>query len=97
MMLFAKPKRIRTNVMLDADILDTLDAMASLNGSSRSHLLNELLRPSIPALQELIELSVRMQKKTPKDETLKALDNLEAQLTKPVQQIPEYLKGLEKE
>ena len=61
-MLFSKPKRVRLNVMMDSDILDTLDALAMLNGSSRSHLLNELLRPSIPALNELIDLSERMKK-----------------------------------
>lgn len=96
-MLFSKPKRVRLNVMMDSDILDTLDALAMLNGSSRSHLLNELLRPSIPALNELIDLSERMKKEANQektDQTLKTLSNIEERLSKPIKQIPEYIKGL---
>ncbi len=96
-MLFSKPKRIRLNVMLDEDILSTLNELAALNGSSRSHLLNELLRPSIPALNELIDLSERMKKEANQektDQTLKTLSNIEERLNKPVKQIPDYIKGL---
>ena len=96
-MLFSKPKRIRLNVMLDEDILNTLNELAALNGSSRSHLLNELLRPSIPALNELIDLSERMKKEANQektDQTLKTLSNIEERLSKPVKQIAEYIKGL---
>lgn len=96
-MLFSKPKRVRLNVMMDSDILDTLDALVMLNGSSRSHLLNELLRPSIPALNELIDLSERMKKEANQEkteQTLKTLSNIEEQLNKPVKQIPDYIKGL---
>lgn len=83
--------------MMDSDILDTLDALGVLNGSSRSHLLNELLRPSIPALNELIDLSERMKKEANQEkteQTLKTLSNIEEQLNKPVKQIPDYIKGL---
>ena len=96
-MLFSKPKRIRLNVMLDEDILNTLNELAALNGSSRSHLLNELLRPSIPSLNELIDLSERMKKEANQEkteQTLKTLSNIEEKLNKPVKQIPDYIKGL---
>lgn len=96
-MLFSKPKRLRLNVMMDADIVDTLDSFAILNGSSRSHVLNELLRPSMPALQELLELSHHM-KNNPDSipESIESLDKLEEQLNKPVEQIPAYIKGISK-
>ena len=96
-MLFSKPKRVRLNVMLDEDILHTLNELAALNGSSRSHLLNELLRPSIPALNELIDLSERMKKQADQEKnehTLKSLSNIEEKLSKPIKQIPDYIKGL---
>lgn len=96
-MLFSKPKRIRLNVMLDEDILNTLNELAALNGSSRSHLLNELLRPSIPSLNELIDLSVRMKKEADEDKiahSLKTLDGIESKLTKPIAQIPDYIRGI---
>ena len=98
-MLFSKPKRIRLNVMLDEDILNALNELAALNGSSRSHLLNELLRPSIPALNELIDLSQRMKEQANPEktaQTLKTLNHIETQLNKPIEQIPNYIKGLQK-
>lgn len=98
-MLFSKPKRMRINVMIDSDILDTLDALCALNGSSRSHLLNEMLRPSIPAIHELLELSHRMKEQADPEktvQTLKTLSHIETQLNKPIQQIPNYIKGIQK-
>lgn len=96
-MLFTKPKRVRLNVMMDEDIIETLDRLRALNGASRSHLLNELLRPSLPALNELIELSLRMQSEANTEKTaksLKTLDDIESKLTKPMSQIPDYIRGI---
>lgn len=85
--------------MIDSDILDTLDALCALNGSSRSHLLNEMLRPSLPALNELLDLSHRMKEQANPEktaQTLKTLNHIETQLNKPIEQIPNYIKGLQK-
>lgn len=97
-MLFSKPKRIRLNVMMDSDIIDALDAFAMMNKTNRSHVLNELLRPSLPALNELLDLAYRMKQQNDEQkntQTLKTLNQIESQLTKPLKQIPDYIKGLQ--
>ena len=98
-MLFSKPKRLRVNVMLDADILDALNDFAALNGSNRSHLLNEILRPSMPAIRELMALSVRMKDQADPEKTAQTIDmlnSLETRLNQPIQKIPNYIKGIQK-
>lgn len=96
-MLFKEPKRVRVNVMMDKDVLETLDAFRQINGASRSHMLNELLRPSLPSLNELIKLHYRM-KTDPELDTAAACDTLTAienKLSGPVSQLPEYIRSIE--
>lgn len=93
-------KKIRVNVMMSPDLLEVLDGFCALTGKTRSALIDDLLRPSVPSLNELIQLQLKMKLKemsggsvsTP----LESLDKLEQQLLKPLNELPGVIKNIHK-
>lgn len=60
-----KQTRKRINLMIEPDILESLNYVSKSIGKTRSSLVNELLRPAIPALLEVIRLASSLEGLTP--------------------------------
>lgn len=52
-----KTETHRINLNLNRETLDVIDAFAAMNDRSRTYVIEELLKPSLPALRELLKLS----------------------------------------
>lgn len=46
----------RINLNLEVETLEVIDAFAKMNDRSRTYVIEELLKPSLPALRELLSL-----------------------------------------
>lgn len=94
-------KKIRVNVMMSPDLLEVLDNFCSLTGKTRSALVDELLRPAVPSLNELIQLQLKMKLKAMSGGSsaaaLKSLDKLESQLLNPLNELPGVIKNIQKD
>lgn len=87
--------------MMSPDLLDVLDNFCALTGKTRSSLVDDLLRPAVPSLNELIQLQLKMKLKEmsggSSSAALKSLDKLQSQLTKPLNELPGVIKNIQKD
>lgn len=89
------PKR-RINIYLEEDLLATLDAYARVAQVSRTELLHQLLYPSKPALDRLLQKAddyFRMSDEQ-KIETRRQLDRLEKGVSSVIDQVNTKLEDL---
>ena len=82
---------VRTNIYFEKDVLEVVDEFAKLMGRSRSHCLRSLLRPSIPALQALLDAA--HEAKTDEKAVMERLDNIERALTNTMYKLPDAISG----
>lgn len=90
-----KNKR-RINLILSPGLVEIIDEFAALTRRSRSHICEELLTPSIPALEELL-LTAKELASTPEVERykrLQQLDDLEVKLTRNAKAIPKAIEKI---
>lgn len=89
------PKR-RINIYLEEDLLATLDAYTRISELSRTELIHQLLMPSKPALDQLLQKAddyFRMSDEQ-KFETRRQLDRLEKGVSSVMDQVNTKLEGL---
>lgn len=89
------PKR-RINIYLEEDLLATLDAYARISQVSRTELLHQLLMPSKPALDLLLQKAddyFRMSDEQ-KFETRRQLERLEKGISSVLDQVNAKVEGL---
>ena len=88
----------RVNLFIEVEILEVLDAFAKMNNRSRTHLVNELLRPSLPALRSLLKVSDDLKTMSDVDRltALAKLSNTEEKLTNTTRNMPNHLEGTTK-
>lgn len=88
----------RINLFLETDIVDVIDAFAEMNKRSRTHVIHELLRPSVPALKQLLKEYDRLSKMTDSERltALAKLTHVEEKLSGTVRAMPDHLEGLTK-
>lgn len=93
-----KPELKRVNLFMEKDILDVIDAFAAMNQRSRTFVIHELLRPSMPALRELLKISDELNLMTDavRLNTLTKLINAEEKLVNAARNMPDQLKGITK-
>ena len=93
-----KPELKRVNLFMEKDIVDVLDAFAAMNQRSRTFVIHELLRPSMPALRELLKLSDELKTMSDSDRltALAKLTNIEEKLTSNARSMPNHLEGIAK-
>jgi len=86
----------RINLFLETDIVDVIDAFAEMNKRSRTHVIHELLRPSVPALKQLLKEYDRLSKMTDSERltALAKLTHTEEKLSGTVRAMPAHLKGI---
>lgn len=93
-----KPELKRINLFMEKDIVDVIDAFAAMNQRSRTFVIHELLRPSMPALRELLKISDELNTMTDavRLNTLTKLINAEEKLVNAARNMPDQLKGITK-
>lgn len=93
-----KPELKRVNLYMEKDIVDVIDAFADMNQRSRTFVIHELLRPSIPALRELLKISDELNTMTDavRLNTLTKLIHAEEKLVNAARNMPDQLKGMTK-
>lgn len=93
-----KPELKRVNLFMEKDIVDVLDTFAAMNQRSRTFVIHELLRPSIPALKQLIVEFERLSHMTDTERltALTKLTNIEEKLSTTVRAMPDHIQGATK-
>lgn len=93
-----KPETHRINLNLSLDTLEVIDAFAAMNDRSRTYVIEELLKPSIPALRQLLKLSDDLKTMSDADRltALAKLTHVEDKLTNNVRNMPKHLEGISK-
>lgn len=93
-----KPELKRVNLFMEKDIVDVLDAFAAMNQRSRTFVIHELLRPSMPALRELLKLSGDLKTMSDADRliALSKLADMEEKLSTTVLAMPDHIQGVTK-
>lgn len=88
----------RVNLFIEVEILEALDAFAKMNNRSRTHIVNDLLRPSLPALKSLLKVSDDLKAMSDVDRltALAKLANTEEKLTNSTRNMPKHLEGITK-
>lgn len=88
----------RINLFLETDIVDVIDAFAEMNKRSRTHVIHELLRPSVPALKQLLKQYDHLSKMSDSERltALAKLNHIEEKLTNNARNMPKYLEGITK-
>ena len=87
--------------MMEPEILDVFNGFCQITGKSRSSIINEMLRPSLPTLQKLIELNLRMKLRSLSNgeadqlEILEGLNDIEEKLLTPLEQLPNVIDKLQ--
>lgn len=87
--------------MMFFDLLEVLDNFCSLTGKICFALVDELLRPAVLLLNELIQLQLKMKLKAMSGgffaAVLKSLDKLESQLLNLLNELPGVIKNIQKD
>lgn len=85
----------RINLNMQKKYLSVIDAFAKMNGRSRTYVIEELLAPSIPALEELLVLADDLEGMTDAERlrVLKNLNAIEEKLTPAIESMPKHIKG----
>lgn len=93
-----KPKTHRINLNLSLETLEVIDAFAAMNDRSRTYVIEELLKPSLPALRQLLKLSDDLKTMTDADRltALAKLTSTEEKLTNSTRNMPKHLEGITK-
>ena len=93
-----KPKTHRINLNLSLETLEVIDAFAAMNDRSRTYVIEELLKPSLPALRQLLKLSDDLKTMTDADRltALAKLTSTEEKLTNLTRNMPKHLEGITK-
>ena len=93
-----KPETHRINLNLSLETLKVIDDFALMNNRSRTYVIEELLKPSLPALRELLKLSDDLKTMTDADRltALAKLTNIEEKLTSTAHSMPNHLRGVTK-
>ena len=93
-----KPELKRINLFMEKDIVDVIDAYAAMCQRSRTFVIHELLRPSMPSLRTLLEVSEELNMMTDavRLNTLTKLINAEEKLVNAARNMPDQLKGITK-
>ena len=88
----------RVNLFIEVETLEVLDAFAKMNNRSRTHLINELLRPVLPSLKNLLKVSDDLKTMSDVDRltALAKLANTEEKLTNSTRNMPKHLEGITK-
>lgn len=88
----------RINLNLSLETLEVIDAFAAMNDRSRTYVIEELLKPSLPALRQLLKLSDDLKTMTDADRltALAKLTSTEEKLTNSTRNMPKHLEGITK-
>ena len=88
----------RVNLFIEVEILEVLDAFAKMNNRSRTYLVNELLRPTLPSLLALLKVSDDLKAMSDVDRltALSKLTQTSEKLANMTRSMPEHLKGVTK-
>jgi len=91
-------KTHRINLNLSLETLEVIDAFAAMNGRSRTYVIEELLKPSLPALRQLLKLSDDLKTMSDADRltALAKLTSTEEKLSSTVRAMPDHLEGITK-
>lgn len=91
-----KPKTHRINLNLSLETLRVIDDFALMNNRSRTYIIEELLKPSVPALRELLKLSDDLKTMSDVDRltALSKLTNIEEKLAATVRRMPNCLEEI---
>ena len=93
-----KPETHRINLNLSLETLEVIDAFAAMNDRSRTYVIEELLKPSLPALRQLLKLSDDLKTMSDADRltALAKLTHVEDKLTNNARNMPKHLQGISK-
>lgn len=88
----------RINLNLSLETLEVIDAFAAMNDRSRTYVIEELLKPSLPALRQLLKLSDDLKTMTDADRltALAKLTSTEEKLANSARNMPKHLEGITK-
>ena len=88
----------RVNLFIEVEILEVIDAFAKMNNRSRTYLINELLRPTLPSLLSLLKVSDDLKAMSDVDRltALAKLTQTEEKLTNTTRNMPNHLRGVTK-
>ena len=88
----------RINLNLSLETLEVIDAFAAMNDRSRTYVIEELLKPSLPALRQLLKLSDDLKTMSDADRliALAKLTSTEEKLTNSARNMPKHLEGITK-
>lgn len=91
-----KTKRVTFN--MEEELLDVLDAFAEMNGRTRTFVIHELLKPSLPMLKELLKLSKEVSLMSDADRLLafQKMQIAENDLQEIADDLPGYVKEITK-
>ena len=91
-------KNKRVNLFIEVETLEVLDAFAKMNNRSRTHIVNDLLRPSLPALRSLLKVSDELKTMSDVDRltALAKLASTEEKLANATRNMPNNLEGITK-
>lgn len=88
----------RINLNLSLETLEVIDAFAAMNDRSRTYVIEELLKPSLPALRQLLKLSDDLKTMSDADRltALAKLTSTEEKLANLSRNMPKHLEGITK-
>ena len=93
-----KPETHRINLNLSIETLEVIDAFAKMNDRSRTYVIEELLKPSLPALRQLLKLSDELKTMSDADRltALAKLTNMDEKLSTNARNVSSHLEGITK-
>lgn len=89
-------KTHRINLNLELETLEVIDAFAKMNNRSRTYVIEELLKPSLPALRELLKLSGELEEMSDVERlaALAKLSRTEEKLTNLGRNLPDHVRKI---
>lgn len=91
-----KPEKHRINLYMELETIEVIDAFAKMNDRSRSYVIESFLKPSLPALRELLAMPEKLTSLSDVDRlaALSKLNQTEEKLTNMSRSMPAHLKGV---
>lgn len=88
----------RINLNLSIELIEVIDAFAKMNGRSRTYVVEELLKPSVPSLKALLKLSDDLGRMTDAERltAIAKLSNTQDKLRNTALNMPSHLEGISK-
>lgn len=88
----------RINLNLSIELIEVIDAFAKMNGRSRTYVVEELLKPSVPSLKALLKLSDDLAAMTDAERltAIAKLSSMEDKLKINVRNMPGHIDGVTK-